>query len=313
MKIKLLTILFALGLNLVTTAQFYGYPNVSLWNIQYSPVDSVGATPNSAYMYQYVNTGGIITAKYGYGYYVQTTNATEWAAINVYDRTYNPVVGDSVTFTGKVIEFHNETEIDSLSNFKIVSHNNQALTPPTLVAFDSIQRRKYQGMLVKIKDATCLWYNLAQAWYAFSDSTMTKAINSEDTVDNVVFIKQSYTPGKRYNITGCIHFEYANWVEPRNIKDIDSINVTGINEVSDNSAGITVYPNPSNGVFTIEPSVDSRQSLVNVYTVLGKKVYSEFTIHNGVFTIDISSLAKGLYFLQISNSRYNTVKKIIIE
>ncbi len=319
MKTKLSIVIFTVLLAFGAKAQFYTYPNVTLWNIQYSTVDSVGAIPNSPYMNQYVNTGGIITGTFGYGYYVQTSYATEWAAINVYDKTYKPAVGDSVTFTGQVIEYYNETEMDSISNFVIVSHGNQARTPATVVGLDSIQRRKYQGMLVKIKDATCLRYNASAVWWVFYDSTMTKSINSEDTIDNIIYTPQKYTPGKRYNITGCIHFEYANWIEPRNIHDIDSINVTaGIDEYQNNSTDVDIFPNPNNGVFTVSvnSTVNAKNTVVRLTDITGREIYRGQTdIYTGKNSLpmNISNLAKGTYLLQISNEQNNTVKKLIIQ
>jgi hypothetical protein len=303
MKTKLFTIALALVISFGAKAQSHpAYPNVSLWNIQYSTVDSVGAIPNSPYTNQYVNTGGIITGKFGYGYYVQTSNAHEWAAVNVYDRTYSPAVGDSVTFTGQVTEYYNETEMDSISNFVIVSSGNQALTPVTYVGLDSIQRRKYQALLVKIKDASCVRYNAAAVWWVFSDSTMTDGVNSEDTIDNIIYSPQHYTPGKRYDITGCVHHEYANWIEPRNKNDIDSVNVfSGIMNYQNNAADISVFPNPNNGKFTL--SITSRSisgtNSVEIYNMLGEKVYSSSSIQHPTFNINLSSLPAGIYLYRV--------------
>ncbi|MGP8215482.1 MAG: T9SS type A sorting domain-containing protein [Bacteroidia bacterium] len=315
MKTKLFTLVLALVLTFGAKAQ---YPNVSLWNIQYSTVDSVGAIPNSPYTNQYVNTGGIITGTDKDGYYIQTSYATEWAAVNVYDKTYKPAVGDSVTITGQVIEYYNETELDSIKSLTVVSTDNQARTPVTLVAFDSINRRKYQGMLVKVKDATCLRFNAPAIWWVFYDSTMTNSMNSEDTIDNIIMTTQKYTPGKKYNITGCVHHEYANWIEPRNIDDIDSINVTGINEISDNKADINLFPNPNNGVFTVSVNVNSNEknTMLILADLTGRVIYKEQSdVYAGKSSIpiDISNLAKGTYFLKISNSQYSSFKKVVIE
>jgi hypothetical protein len=54
MRTKLLVVAIVLGLTFGAKAS---YPNVSLWNIQYSTVDSCGALPNSPYAGQYVVTG----------------------------------------------------------------------------------------------------------------------------------------------------------------------------------------------------------------------------------------------------------------
>ena len=80
MKKTLSILLLNLGISLITYAQSkpQSYPNVSLWDIQYSTIDSNGATPSSPYVKQYVNTGGITTGVCSYGYYLQTTNAHKW-------------------------------------------------------------------------------------------------------------------------------------------------------------------------------------------------------------------------------------------
>ncbi|HTB06520.1 MAG TPA: T9SS type A sorting domain-containing protein [Bacteroidia bacterium] len=315
MKIKLPTLVLALTLAFGATAQT---TNVTLYNIQYSTVDSVGAIPNSAYNGKTVNTGGIVTAVYGSGYYIQTSYAHAWAALFVYDGSHSPSVGDSIALTGSVIEYYNETELQTITSFNIISSGNQARTPATDVSFDSIQRRKYQAMLIRAKDITCLHYNTAQAWYAFYDSTTTKGKPSEDTVDNIIMVTQKYTNGKKYNITGVIHFEYANWIEPRNQADIDSINVTAVQEYANPIANVNVFPNPSNGEFTI--SVDAPNGVKNVEVSLtditGRVVYTEqmnITAGKSSLLVNAGNLEKGTYFLQLRNAEYKTVNKVVVE
>ncbi len=288
--------------------------NVSLYQVQYTTANPA----NSPYMNQFVTTGGIITATYTSGYYVQTRNVNAWAAVNVYDYNHTPAIGDSVTFSGQVIEYYNETEIQQIVNYTKVSSGNQALTPPTVVAFNTIQGEQYEGMLIKAKDITDLRYNAAAAWYVFYDSTMTLGINSEDTVDNIIYT-YGYTTGKKYNITGVVHFEYANWIEPRNQMDIDSIDVTaGIKNYNNNSTDITVYPNPNNGVFTISVKALSNENNTDIILtdLTGRVVYKEqLDTHtgSGSLPVNTSNLEKGTYFIQISNSQSNTVKKVIVQ
>jgi len=309
-----------LQLDSVTITAVGTATNVSLYQVQYSvPTGTLAA--NSPYMNQYVTTGGIITATYSSGYYVQTSHATSWAAANVYDFNHTPAVGDSVTFSGEVIEFYNETEIQNIDNFTIVSHNNQANTPPTIVAFggaNTIQNEKNEGMLVKVRDVTDVRYNTAAAWYVFSDSTMTLGVNSEDTVDNIIYT-YTFTQSKKYNITGTVHFEYAMWIEPRNQMDIDSIDVTaGIKNYNNSSADVNVYPNPNNGVFTISVNVLTNENTANVVLtdMTGRVVYKEqMDTHTGTGSLPVntSNLEKGTYFIQISNSQSSSVKKVIVQ
>jgi len=81
---------------------------------------------------------------------------------------------------------------------------------------------------------------------------------------------------------------------------------------------ITVYPNPSTGMFTFQTSVVRGQLSVEVYNVLGEKVYSQLTIDNPdsyqeQLTVDLSSLPNGIYFYRVvgDNNRIANGKLII--
>ncbi|HKC69640.1 MAG TPA: T9SS type A sorting domain-containing protein [Bacteroidia bacterium] len=308
-----------LAIDSVTITNIGSATNTSLYGVQYTT-----ATPaNSPYMNKYVTTGGIVTAVYPAtgsqsGYYVQTSGANAWAAVNVYDFNHTVAIGDSVIFSGYVEEYYNETEIENVVNFTKVSSGNQAKTPTTLVAFNTIQNEKYEGMLIKANGVTDNHYNAAQAWYVFSDSTITNSVNSEDTVDNIIYT-YGYTQGKKYNITGVVHFEYANWIEPRNINDIDSINVIqGIKTNQNNYADVVVYPNPNNGAFSVSVNVlaDEKNTSFILTDLAGRVIYKEqLDTHTGLnaYQINTGNIAKGTYFFEISNAQAKTVKKIIVQ
>ncbi|HTA63381.1 MAG TPA: T9SS type A sorting domain-containing protein [Bacteroidia bacterium] len=308
------------ALDSVTITNMGTAPNVSLYQVQYT----TASPANSPYMNQYVTTGGIVTAVYNgssgtqSGYYLQTSHASAWSAVNVYDYSHIVAVGDSVNFSGQVQEYYNETEIAQVVNFTKVSSGNQAKTPTTLVGLNTIQNEKYEGMLIKVNGVTDVRYNTAAAWYVFSDSTITNSLASEDTVDNIIYT-YGYTQGKKYNITGVVHFEYANWIEPRNINDIDSINVvSGIKNIQNNFTDVAIYPNPNNGAFTVAVTalVDEKNTNFILTDLAGRIVYnSQLDTHTGLnaYQINTNNLAKGTYFLQISNAQAKTVKKIIVQ
>lgn len=63
---------------------------------------------------------------------------------------------------------------------------------------------------------------------------------------------------------------------------------------------VSVYPNPSNGVFNVNTS--SNETLnANVFDVAGKLIYTS-TLSNSS-TIDLSNFGKGTYILELSNSK----------
>jgi PKD repeat protein len=82
---------------------------------------------------------------------------------------------------------------------------------------------------------------------------------------------------------------------------MDNINIPGaplgINNVSANEA-VSVYPNPSNGVFTMQSSA-SGASIVEVYNVFGQMVYSkEFSASTSI-QVDLSGKATGTYLYKL--------------
>lgn len=79
-----------------------------------------------------------------------------------------------------------------------------------------------------------------------------------------------------------------------------------INELS-NSDNVSIYPNPSNGKFTINVKGE-----LEIYNVLGEKIYHS-TITSPKSEIDLSEKAKGIYFLQLQSAEKTYSQKLIIQ
>lgn len=88
----------------------------------------------------------------------------------------------------------------------------------------------------------------------------------------------------------------------------DSTNTsTAISEYHDNS--FNLYPNPGNGIFTLENN--SQESITfNIFNTTGQLIYQN-TITATKAEIDLSSIPKGIYFLKINDT--NDVRKIIVQ
>jgi len=78
-----------------------------------------------------------------------------------------------------------------------------------------------------------------------------------------------------------------------------------------------LFPNPTSGHINFAVALNQATNLnFTVLNTLGQTVFvkTETNFTNGVLTYDLSSLAKGVYTVQITDSENNrTVKKIIIE
>jgi hypothetical protein len=76
--------------------------------------------------------------------------------------------------------------------------------------------------------------------------------------------------------------------------------LAGVKELISSNEELRIYPNPNNGKFSIKSSGGSGQSTVEIYNVLGEKVYSkQWRIKDGQLTIDLSDKASGVYMYRV--------------
>lgn len=68
----------------------------------------------------------------------------------------------------------------------------------------------------------------------------------------------------------------------------------GVDETAKTSKDIFVYPNPTNNLLTIQSSSTEENFLVEIFNTLGEKVFESTK-----YVIDVSSLSKGIYFINV--------------
>lgn len=102
-----------------------------------------------------------------------------------------------------------------------------------------------------------------------------------------------------------------------NAQEVDSL----FNEANPNSTNIienqaniaSIYPNPSNGTFTIALGKNYSQATVQVVDVLGKVVLST-ALNNQESTIDMGKATKGVYFVKVNtNEGTQSTTKVVVE
>lgn len=83
------------------------------------------------------------------------------------------------------------------------------------------------------------------------------------------------------------------------------------NQVPADQMGVTIYPNPSNGMVSIKNN--GFQSLqIQVMDVTGKLVRQFNQMGNETSTLDLSSEAKGIYFIKMYNGTTSSTEKVLI-
>jgi hypothetical protein len=75
-----------------------------------------------------------------------------------------------------------------------------------------------------------------------------------------------------------------------------------------------VYPNPSTGIITIQGiNTGSNEALsLNIYNTLGQRVYTQ-GVKASTVQLDLNSLDKGIYFIQLLGGKEAFSQKIILE
>ncbi len=87
---------------------------------------------------------------------------------------------------------------------------------------------------------------------------------------------------------------------------------TGVSTNFNNTTNIRLYPNPNNGIFTIESANLSKEATVVIYDNIGKLVYKQ-NLDQSINTIN-TSFATGMYVVKvIDNNSVQSVHKLIIK
>ncbi|MEI6122054.1 MAG: T9SS type A sorting domain-containing protein [Bacteroidota bacterium] len=90
----------------------------------------------------------------------------------------------------------------------------------------------------------------------------------------------------------------------------------GMNDIATNNSSISIYPNPSNGNYTLAISAENQDATnyYSVYNLLGNLLFKKDlnnTLDNYKQNIDLSSFPNGIYFIEVSLNGVKTTRKLI--
>jgi hypothetical protein len=91
-----------------------------------------------------------------------------------------------------------------------------------------------------------------------------------------------------------------------------NLNYTFIPDQFSYHKGLILYPNPSDGNFSVR--VDAfipGDATLEIFNSVGEKVYT--AVYKGPLTIDCGQLPNGIYFVRVCNSESQVIQKLIIE
>jgi hypothetical protein len=97
---------------------------------------------------------------------------------------------------------------------------------------------------------------------------------------------------------------------------VPALRVSGINNINNEIFDIEktiVAPNPSNGNFIVYFNTSVEEANIELYTIIGQKVYDTTLNNTTEALLTLSQLASGTYLLKINSNKQVITKRIIIE
>lgn len=136
----------------------------------------------------------------------------------------------------------------------------------------------------------------------------------DNSISGCAFYKDTlYVGGGFWTINSDSIVYVAKWLGG-NYVDTCGNDATGINELIAKNAMVRVYPNPGNGIFTMQLSGINGPSVVEIYNVMGQKVYTG-SVNSTHTEMNLSNQSNGIYLYRVITENGELVGegKIVIQ
>ncbi|KXK46777.1 MAG: T9SS type A sorting domain-containing protein [Bacteroidetes bacterium] len=138
-------------------------------------------------------------------------------------------------------------------------------------------------------------------------------INNPDSAGTACDVQQHSIQFQHYYVNGLPN-------HPNYFLDCDSTlgclcaSTVGEPELNPPQGNIKIFPNPNNGVFTLQFNVMSISGTLEIYDVMGRLVYKDYVAAWSQFKkVDVSNMPKGIYFCKIIRKEKSENVKVVKE
>jgi hypothetical protein len=283
--------------------------------------------------YEPVNLSGIVTAGAGdnpYYFFLQNSYSgaedPAYRGVKIYNG-YTPVSvarGDSVTVSGYVDEYFNETEISMPFAEALTVHSSGNTIPEAYPQSSAtVDSEQWEGVLMSVRDAEIIAYFPADfgVWH------ITNTGNDADTcrVGDPQYLPYTPVPGTFVDVHGIIGYSYKSYnVLPRDIDDIHDPTWVGVDDPTGIPArlALVVTPNPMNLTSNVKFALpNSGRTSIRVYNTQGQMVETlvdgniaagEHNVHwDGTNHVG-NKVTSGIYFFKLETGKGSVISKVVV-
>lgn len=86
----------------------------------------------------------------------------------------------------------------------------------------------------------------------------------------------------------------------------------GIDKMKDNNP-LLIMPNPTSGFLKVEFEVELNNGNIELFNILGERVYSETIFRESKKEINLKNISQGIYFVKVFDGEKSYCKKLIVE
>lgn len=157
--------------------------------------------------------------------------------------------------------------------------------------------------------------NLNYLWSQYV-SGFTNGHGKFAVTDSIIYFTMNHEApvslhGSNYSFPGNNNPNWTSFVAAmKNGNSVTDV-ITSINKTP--MEMVTVFPNPSLGIFNIIFSKLNTVTRICVYDLLGNCIFNKVSTKNNRQEIDLRGQAKGVYFLEIVSDENRAMKKIVLQ
>lgn len=121
---------------------------------------------------------------------------------------------------------------------------------------------------------------------------------------------QVYVAFNHHNSSNQFEIRLDDVLYPSTIEECEIL--VSLSEIEDELVELKIFPNPSEGIFTVENSYSRIEEII-VFGATGIQVWNQqYSDRSQSQRVDLSSLSKGVYIMKVKTDEYTTSKRVII-